>query len=137
MSGPTLHDLEDDDWGEPTYDSHLVRTVHALRRKQIADFDVEDLRIMLGQSVGVSHLIPLALTHLERDPFVSGHFYPGDLLGVVMAIDAEYWRSHVIEATRIGRVVDRARALLEGRTETEEIKTHLRRLMEAHPWQAA
>jgi hypothetical protein len=137
MSGPTLQDLEHDDWGEPTYDSYLVRTVHALRRKPIADFEIEDLRIMIGQSVGLSHLIPLALPKLESDPFVAGHFYPGDLLGVVMAIDAEYWRNHSSEATRMGRVVDRARALLEGRTETDEIKAQLRRLMEAQPWQAA
>ena len=95
---PSLQELEGDDWGEPTHDSYLVRTVHALRRKPIVDFTVEDLRLMIGQAVGVSHLVPLALIHLEQDPFVAGHYYPGDLLGVVLSVDAEYWRSHPIEA---------------------------------------
>lgn len=137
MHRSTLQDLECDDWGEATFDSYLVQTIHALRRKPLSDFEVEDLRIMLGQAVGVKYLLPLALSRLENDPFVSGHFYPGDLLGVVMSIDADYWRGNPIEAQRISRIVERARTLLNGRKETDEIKAHLKALMAAHPWQPA
>ena len=100
---PNLQDLDGDDWGEPTYDSRLVQTIHALRRKPIVEFTVEDLRIMVGQAVGVNQLVPLALSHLEQDAFVAGDFYPGDLLGVVMGVGVEYWRSHPTEAARMRR----------------------------------
>jgi hypothetical protein len=133
----SLQDLEGDNWGEPTYESHLVQTIHALRRKPLNEFTVEDLRIMLGQSVGVKHLVPLALAHLERDPFVAGDFYPGDLLGVVMGVRAEYWRSHPTEAVRMTRIADQASALLDGGEEIDQVKDHLRALMAVRPWHIA
>jgi len=58
---------------------------------------------MVGQAVGVNQLVPLALSHLEQDAFVAGDFYPGDLLGVVMGVGVEYWRSHPTEAARMRR----------------------------------
>jgi hypothetical protein len=131
---PSLQDLENDDWGEPTYDSYLVRTVHALRRKPIATLTVEDLRIMLGQSVGVTHLVPLALKHLEEDPFVAGHFYSGDLLSVVLQVGPQYWRSYPAEAARLAKVAACAAANLDQREETDETKNHLRALLAARPW---
>lgn len=134
---PSLQDLEGEDWGEPTYESYLVRTVHALRRKPLVELTVDDLRIMLGQAIGMNHLVPLALTHLERDAFVAGDLYPGDLLGVVMGVGAQYWRSHPTEAARMRRVADQAEALLDGREETDEIRDHLTALMVARPWDTA
>jgi hypothetical protein len=134
---PNLELLEADDWGEPTYDSYLVQTVHALRRKPVLDFTVEDLRIMIGQSVGLRHLVPLALRHLEEDAFVEGDFYPGDLLAVVMRVGVEYWRDHPTEAARMNRVADQAAAALDGRDEIQEIKDQLKELMVARPWHAA
>jgi hypothetical protein len=76
----SLQELEQSDWGEPTYDSHLVTTVHRLRRVALREFSVEDLRIMIGQSIGLPYLVPLALQHLRKDPLAEGDFYPGDLL---------------------------------------------------------
>src|SRR5438132_1243460 len=80
----TLQELEGQDWGEAHYPSYLVRTCHALRRKPLRDFTVEDLRIMIGQNFSLEYLIPLAIEHLQRDPFAAGDFYPGDLLGCVL-----------------------------------------------------
>lgn len=76
----SLQELEGEDWGEPTFPSYLVRTCHALRRKPLREFMVEDLRIMIGQNIGLDYLIPLALEHLQQNPLVAGDFFPGDLL---------------------------------------------------------
>jgi contact-dependent growth inhibition (CDI) system CdiI-like immunity protein len=130
----TLQQLDGETWGEPTYDSNLVQTVHALRRKPIADFTVEDLRIMLGQQIGLPHLMPHALVHLERDPVVSGDFYPGDLLGVVMGVDRDYWRGHPTEARRMSAVAEHAKRLLDDQGKTDEIKTYLRQLIADRRW---
>ena len=130
----TLEQLEGEDWGEPEYDSYLVRTVHALRRKPICEFTIEDLRITLGQGFGLKYLTPLALDRLEQNPFAEGHFYPGDLLKSVMRIPSEYWSAHPTEARRIESVTKRVEQLLDGQDLTDEIKADLRAFMTAASW---
>jgi hypothetical protein len=76
----TLDELEGVVWGPPNYDSYLVQTCHRLRTKPVGQFDVEDLRIMIGQNIGLPYLVPLALDRLEANPWAAGHMYPGDLL---------------------------------------------------------
>ncbi len=71
----SLQELDGQDWGEATFPSYLVRTCHALRRKPLRDFTVEDLRIMIGQNIGLEYVVPLALEHLQRDPFAAGDFW--------------------------------------------------------------
>lgn len=88
----TLQELEGDDWGEPPFPSHLVTNCHALRRKPLRDFTVEDLRIMIGQNISLTYLIPLAIEHLQRDPLVAGDFYPGDLLAAVLLVESGFWQ---------------------------------------------
>jgi hypothetical protein len=92
--GKSLQQLENADWGEPTYDSHLVRTVHRLRRKPLNEFTVEDLRIVILQEIGLPFLIPLAVEQLERNPLVDGDYYEGDLLNAVLHIGEPFWTNH-------------------------------------------
>jgi hypothetical protein len=136
-SSKTLEELEGQNWGEPTYDSYLVKTIHRLRRKPIGEFTVEDLRIALGQQLGMEHLTVLALDHLEIDPLAEGDFYPGDLLKAVMSLPRSYWLTHPGQATRMQRIADRAARLLDERDVTEEIKTALRSHISAQSWHIA
>lgn len=89
----TLEMLEKDNWGEPKYQSYLVATCHQLRRKPLKDFTIEDLRIMIGQNIGLKYLIPMAIEKLEENIFASGHFYEGDLLKSVLESNPAYWKS--------------------------------------------
>ena len=61
----SLQQLDGEDWGEPTFDSHLVTECHRLHRVLLRDFTVEDLRITIGQQIGLDYLIPLALERLD------------------------------------------------------------------------
>ena len=36
----------------------------------------------------------MAVELLEENPFVEGDYYPGDLLSVVMQVEAGFWRTH-------------------------------------------
>lgn len=81
----SLQDLEHDDWGEPSVPTAPMTVGHALRRKPSAAFTPADLRIMIGQQISLPFLAPLALDLLEKNPFVEGNFYPGDLLRAVVA----------------------------------------------------
>jgi hypothetical protein len=108
----SLQDLEQDDWGEPTYDSSVVTTVHRLRRKPLAEFTVEDLRIMIGQRIGLRFLIPLALKQLEDNPLAGGDFCPGDLLQAVLGAGEAFWVGHPDAFERVRTVVRRVKELL-------------------------
>ena len=80
----TLDELDPPAWGEPNYDSHLVTRCYELRRQPIDSMSIEDLRILIGQRVGLRFLLPRALEELEKNPLAEGDFYPGDLLLVTL-----------------------------------------------------
>lgn len=91
----TLEELERSNWGEPNFPSYLVTTCHKLRRKKLKDFTVEDLRIMIGQNIGLPFLMPLAIEILKESPLAAGDFYAGDLLNSVLSIETEFWQRNV------------------------------------------
>ena len=92
--GITLEDLDGERWGEPPFDSYVVRTCHALRRKPVNTLTDEELRLAIGQGIGLIWLIPLALQRLAEDPFRCGDFYEGDLLASISRVAAGYWAEH-------------------------------------------
>lgn len=79
----TLEQLEKDVWPEPAFQSNLTMTCYELRKKELSKFTVEDLRVMLGQSIGAKHLLPMAIKILKENPFADGDFYEGDLLDAI------------------------------------------------------
>lgn len=90
----SLQELENCDWGEPTYNSHLVATCHKLRRIPLKQFNIENLRIMIGQNIGLKFLVPLALKQLHAQPLAQGDFYPGDLLVSLLRIEKKFLRQY-------------------------------------------
>lgn len=115
----SLQELERDDWGEPDYDSSLVQTCHRLRRVSLADFTTEDLRIMIGQKIGLLFLVPLALEKLEEDPLAEGDYYPGDLLNVVLQLPETFWSVHTDMRDVLRQVVSKTKELLVSLEETD------------------
>jgi hypothetical protein len=103
----TLDDLDPPAWGPPTYDSYLVTRCHELRTKPLGEFTVEDLRIMIGQQIGLPHLIPLAVDELYKNPLAEGDFYPGDLLCYVLRIDPAVWQNNSNLAAKLDLALDR------------------------------
>lgn len=91
----SLERLEKSNWGKPAYDSYLVTTCYQLRRKPLKDFEIEDLRIMIGQDISLPFLIPLAMKELQINIIAEGDFYEGDLLMNVLKSDPEYWKQEV------------------------------------------
>ena len=66
----TLEQIEDHRWGDPPADAtRLDRTAYELRRKPLGAMDAEDLRLLLLQQESVDLLVPIALNHLEQNPW--------------------------------------------------------------------
>lgn len=103
----TLTELENHDWGPPTYDSHLVQTIHQLRYKPIEQFTDGDLRICLGQNVGLVFLVPLALARVESEPLLEASFYPGDLLVALLQAESDFWNRQTHLARQLSVVANR------------------------------
>ncbi|MGW1271475.1 contact-dependent growth inhibition system immunity protein [Streptomyces sp. NPDC002491] len=74
--------------------TRLVVTAHALRRRPIGELTVEDMRLLIGQDIGLPYLLPLALEVLRDDPMAEGHMYEGDLLSAVLTRDPAVWTEH-------------------------------------------
>jgi contact-dependent growth inhibition (CDI) system CdiI-like immunity protein len=98
----TIQQIEGSDWGDPPADgSTLVTRCTQLRRKPLAELTVEDLRIMLGQEIGVPILLPLAIEILTADPLAEGDFYPGDLLVAVLRLPDSAWSGRADQRERL------------------------------------
>ena len=93
----------------PTYDSYLTGNCYRLRKKPIGEFSVEDLRIMIGQNIGLFFLVPIALDVLEREPLAQGDFYSGDLLCALVRADYGYWRRHSDQQERLDEIIARVK----------------------------
>ncbi|MEL1246041.1 contact-dependent growth inhibition system immunity protein [Flavobacterium sp. DGU11] len=117
----TLDQLENTDWGEPTYSSYLVRTCHALRKKPLQDFTIEDLRIMIGQNISLEYLMPLAIPELEKNILAEGDFYPGDLLKAVLSAEGGFWEKHQGTHERVATLFRQNINIFESNKEFKEI----------------
>lgn len=89
----TLETLEKKMWPalSPDESSHLIKTCNSLRKKVLEDYTTEDLRIMIGQEIGLYFLMPLAIETLTNNLFVEGDMYEGDLLKNVLEINTTFW----------------------------------------------
>ncbi len=89
----SLESLEKKTWPALSSDegSYLIKTCNSLRKKQLQDFTTEDLRIMIGQEIGLYFLMPLAIETLTDNLFAEGDYYEGDLLKSVLNVDTKFW----------------------------------------------
>jgi hypothetical protein len=79
------------------FESSLIATCYKLKNKKLQNYSTEDLRIMVGQHIGLTWLIPLALDKLKVDILAEGDFYEGDLLVSVLKTSPSYWLNHSLE----------------------------------------
>ncbi|WP_326794010.1 contact-dependent growth inhibition system immunity protein (plasmid) [Streptomyces sp. NBC_00841] len=81
----SLEELECARWPAPSADdTYLVTTAHALRCRPIGELTVEDMRLLIGQDIGLPYLLPLAVEVLRENPMAEGDMYEGDLLSAVL-----------------------------------------------------
>jgi hypothetical protein len=118
----SLQELESKDWGEPNFDSHHVQESHRLRRIPLKDFTTEDLRIMIGQNIGLGYLIHLAIEKLKQNPLAEGDFCAGDLLVNVLRSDAIFWLKHSDLKAELIQITDEAFEIPSIKIEFETIR---------------
>jgi hypothetical protein len=90
----TLEELEGQVWPFEDFGSYVVQESQRLRRIPLSELSIENLRLLIGQEIGLEFLVAIALEHLIANPLVSGDHYHGDLLAVVLRVPETFWMAH-------------------------------------------
>lgn len=106
----SLEELENDIWDEPSFKSHLTLECYRLRKLPLSQLTAENIRMLVGQKIGLQFLIPLALDMLHKNPFVEGHMYRGDLLDAILKVPETFWTQN---AELNNRLVEIAQEIIE------------------------
>ena len=118
----SLTELDGKKWPPPAIESNLVSTIHQLRDKPVGEFTIEDLRITIGQNIGLHYLVPLAIQELEQDPLAEGDMYPGDLLVAMLRVRSEYWVAHPGEADAVATIAARALEMTDDSEVVDQVR---------------
>jgi hypothetical protein len=109
----SIQQLEKSDWGEPeTGETSLIQDCLRLRRVPIRNLTLHDLVTLIGQSIGLDWLVPLALERLRKEPLTEAFYYDGDLLAAVLSVKKTLWGKHATWYSEIDDIARRAFATL-------------------------
>lgn len=87
----SLEELENRYTDAPDFPSYVVSSCHKARKKPLCELTHEEIRLMIGQKMGLKYLLHMALDILENDPLVEVTFYEGDLLNELLRLDISDW----------------------------------------------
>lgn len=120
----TLENLEKNIWTLSNVDeeSYLIKTCNKLRKKQLINFIIEDLRIMISQNMGLKYLIPIAIEILNENILAEGDYYEGDLLSAVLSSDIKFWKEDKTNYKTFFELFQKNDSILKNCDSTWEIK---------------
>ena len=90
----SLEELQKEKWDRPDFDSNLAKECRRLWSLPLSELSVENLRMLVGQKIGLKFLVPVALDILEVNPLAEGDMYKGDLLANVAAVPDSFWQQY-------------------------------------------
>ena len=96
----------------PEGDSYLQSAIRRLQKVPIRSLRLEDLRLLIGQELGLRFLVPMALEHVEAHPLAAGDFYRGDLLKAVVSVPETFWDGHPTLRRSLVTALERALAII-------------------------
>lgn len=97
MMNKSIEELENSRWEDSDFDSYVVRTVQAARKKPLSELSNEEIRVLTGQKVGLKYVLPMAVAILRRNPLANVNFYEGDLLSCVLRLSPSDWRDNPVD----------------------------------------
>lgn len=102
-----LENLEKDNWGAvPEGESSIVQRSYRFRKVPLEAYTTDDIRFMIGQQIGLSYLLISAIELLQKDLFVEGNYYEGDLLAAVLHITPSYWKGNREQWLAINQLIE-------------------------------
>jgi hypothetical protein len=90
----SIEQLEKIVWDDNDLPTALVEKVHRYRKIPVCDLSIEQMRLLIGQNVGLSYIIPQAIIKLRENIFAEGDMYEGDLLAAVLTSEIAFWNEN-------------------------------------------
>jgi hypothetical protein len=127
----SLEELEGKPWRRPEQGaSTVLHRCFEARKKPLSELTEADLRLLIGQDIGLVFVVPLAVSFLERDPLLEAEHYKGDLLVAVLTSSPAFFASERDLKTRVERLID-ALPILIDRLDSTDFDTTSEALDEA------
>lgn len=90
----SIEELENVYWEDSDFPSYVVQTSQKARKKPISQLSNEEIRLLIGQKIGLEYLIPAALSVISKDPIIEVAFYEGDLLSELLRLSENDWNNN-------------------------------------------
>jgi hypothetical protein len=116
----SIEQLENDYWKSVDFPSSLIEKCFKYRKIPVSDLSVEQLRLLIGQKIGLPFIIPIAITELQKNILAEGDFYPGDLLTSLLRLAEENWNQNPKEKNKLIELLGQKLSILEA-TENKEL----------------
>ena len=82
---------------KPELDTYVLRTAARAMRLPLEALSPEEIRLLIGQKVGLQYLLPLAIEILRKNPLKQASLFPGDLLAVCKRLEPDDWNANPAE----------------------------------------
>jgi hypothetical protein len=109
----TIEQLENDQWEEVRFPSSLVEKCFQYRKVPISELSVEQLRLLIGQKIGLRYTVPKAIALLQANILAEGDYYPGDLLNSLLSLSEDDWNECPAEKTKFIELLHQNISLIE------------------------
>ncbi|RZN80603.1 MAG: hypothetical protein EVB11_11500 [Winogradskyella sp.] len=95
------------------YSSQVQLRTYNLFLKKINEYEIDDLRFMIGQQYGLKYLLPIAINYLEEDIMTEGLYYEGDLLNAVFHIPKYFWKKNLKSYSKIYEILLNNKSIID------------------------
>ena len=110
----SLDELEGKEWRKPEPGaSSTLRRCYDARSKPLSELRTEELRILIGQDIGLVFVVPLALSLLEEEPLLEAEHFGGDLLATVLSASPAFFAAEPVLKARVENLIYRLPMLMD------------------------
>ncbi|MBD5159567.1 MAG: hypothetical protein HDT23_04915 [Ruminococcus sp.] len=90
---------------ETDFSSYVSETCRNARKKPITKLSYEEIRLMIGQKIGLKYLLPVAVSILEKNPLIEVTFFKGDLLIQLLRLDIIDWKDNKTDLHKFRKII--------------------------------
>lgn len=110
----SLEELENSFWEHNDFNSYVVQTVQAARKKPLRELSNEEIRVLTGQRVGLKYILPMAVAILKNEPLAEIRFFEGDLLECALRLSPADWNDNPDELRELESIIRKSGASFQG-----------------------
>jgi hypothetical protein len=98
----------------------LAERVAAACDLPLKDLKWPDIRLLIGQDIGLEYLMPWAIDALAKRPLYSAELYEGDLLCACLRVDRGYWVKNISQWQKLNEILQSLDSAMKSVNEARE-----------------